>query len=94
MISNVLVFQGHLIHGNAPRIVDFGGGGIIGQSRPKLTGRYGVLCCQPLRWMAMVVFGTFPLSFGRVGGTTGQAYRQAGSFLAELVVCLARPIFT
>jgi len=93
MHSDVLVWLGHLMHGNAPRVIDFGGGSVYGQSRLKFTGRYGKLCCQSLRW-GMVVFGTLPLSTGQVGGATGEAQRQAVSFLAALIVSLTCPIFT
>ena len=72
MISNLLVCQGHFIHGNAPIVADFGGGSVFGQSCNKITGRHQLLCCNPLRWMVWVALGTLPLSIGRVDGATGQ----------------------
>src|SRR5258706_12358281 len=78
MFSDVLVCLGHLMYGDAPRVVNFRGGSICSQTCHKLTGRYGVLWCQPLHWMlhwmVMVVFGTLPLSTGQVCGTAGKAY--------------------
>ena len=41
--------------------------------------------------MACVAFDTPPLSIGRVGGATGQAYRKADPFPTASLMC---PIFS